>query len=161
MPENPKVAVCLWFDDQAEQAAEFYTSLISDSRITGVNRPVEGESALMVTFTLGGTPFQALYGGPQFQHSEAASISVTANDQEETDRLWNALVANGGSESRCAWLKDRFGVSWQIVPKALQEYLGAADREAAGRAMQAMLGMNRIIISELDAAFHAARVSCS
>lgn len=150
---NTNVAICLWFDGQAEEAAEFYTSLIPDSEIRNVFRPAEDQPALMVTFTLGGVPFQALNGGPQYKHSEAASISVTTKDQKETDRLWNALTADGGSEGNCAWLKDRFGVSWQIVPAALSTYIGSSDREASGRAMKAMMDMNKIIIFELEAAF--------
>ena len=149
----PKVAVCLWFDGQAEEAASFYTSLIPDSEIASVSRLAEDQPALIVTFTLGGTPFQALNGGPQYKHSEAASIAVTAQDQEETDRLWHALTANGGSEGQCGWLKDRFGVSWQIVPAALSDYIGSSDREAAGRAIEAMLKMGKIDIAEIDAAY--------
>jgi predicted 3-demethylubiquinone-9 3-methyltransferase (glyoxalase superfamily) len=154
MSINTNVAICLWFDGQAEEAAEFYTSLIPDSEITNISRPAEDQPALMVMFTLGGVPFQALNGGPQYRHSEAVSISVTCKDQEETDRLWDALTADGGSEGKCAWLKDRFGVSWQIVPAALSTYIGSSDCEASGRAMKAMLGMNKIIISELEAAFN-------
>lgn len=154
MSTNPKVAVCLWFDGQAEEAAAFYTSLISGSEIQHVSRPAADQPAVIVAFTLGGVPFQALNGGPQYKHSEAASIVVTTQDQAETDWLWDALTADGGSEGRCAWLKDRFGISWQIVPAALHEYIGAPDREAAARAVQAMLGMNKIIISELEAAFN-------
>lgn len=154
MTIKTNVAICLWFDGQAEEAAEFYTSLIPDSEIRSISRPAEDQPALMVTFVLGGVPFQALNGGPQYKHSEAASISVTTKDQAETDRLWNALTADGGREGKCAWLKDRFGVSWQIVPAALSAYIGSSDREASGRAMQAMMGMNKIVISELEAAFN-------
>ena len=153
MSVNPKVSTCLWFDGDAEEAATFYTSLLPDSRITNVTRPVPGGLALLVGFTLAGAPFQALNGGPQYRHSEAASISVGTEDQEETDRLWAALIANGGCESQCAWLRDRFGVSWQIVPKALPRLIGASDRVAATRAMQAMMGMRKIDIAALEAAF--------
>ena len=104
-------------------------------------------------FTLAGTPYQALNGGPQFSFTEAASISVITEDQQETDRLWSALTAEGGEESRCGWLKDRFGLSWQIVPEALPRLLGDRDREAAGRAMQAMPGMGKIDIAALKAAY--------
>jgi predicted 3-demethylubiquinone-9 3-methyltransferase (glyoxalase superfamily) len=106
-----------------------------------------------VTFTLGGAPFQALNGGPKYEFTEAASISVITRDQAETDRLWEALIADGGSESQCAWLKDRFGLSWQIVPEVLPRLLGAADRQAADRAMQAMLLMRKIDIAALERAF--------
>jgi predicted 3-demethylubiquinone-9 3-methyltransferase (glyoxalase superfamily) len=150
---SPKVATCLWFDGDAEQAAAFYVSLVPDSRITNVARLQPDGPALLVSFTLGGTPFQALNGGPQYRFTEAASISVSTEDQAETDRLWAALTAGGGSESQCGWLKDRFGLSWQIVPVALPLLLGSPDRTAAGRAMQAMLGMRRIDIAALEAAY--------
>ena len=127
--------------------------MLADSRITNVVRPVPDGPALLVEFTLGGAPFQALNGGPQYKLSEAASISVTTEDQEETDRLWAALTADGGSESQCAWLKDRFGMSWQIVPEALRRFIGSSDRVAAERAMQAMMGMRKIDIAALEAAY--------
>ena len=146
MAKQSTVATCLWFDGQAEEAARFYTALIPNSAITSV-------SPAMVAFTLDGVPFQALNGGPQFKHTEAASISVTTHDQDETDRLWSALTADGGSEGRCAWLKDRFGVSWQIVPSILPKLLGSPDREAADRALKAMLQMKKIDIAKLEAAF--------
>lgn len=154
MSLKPRVAVCLRFDGEAEQAAELYTSLIPDSEITNTMRMAEDQPALMVEFTLNGVPFQALNGGPEFKRSDAASISVTTQDQQETDQLWNALIADGGSEGNCAWLKDKFGVSWQIVPAILPEYLSAADKAAAERVMQVMMGMNKIIIAELDVAFN-------
>ena len=153
MNNPPRVATCLWFDGQAEEAAGFYTSLIENSRITNVMRLNPGGPALMVDFTLGGAPFQALNGGPQYRFNEAASISVSTQDQEDTDRLWTGLTADGGSEGQCAWLKDRYGMSWQIVPKALGQFLGASDRAAAGRVMQAMLVMRKIDIARLEAAF--------
>lgn len=128
-----KVATCLWYDAVAEEAAELYTSLIPDSEMGSVTRPEPDGPAVLVEFTLGGVPFQALNGGPKFQLSEAASIAVTTSDQEETDRLWDALVADGGEESRCGWLKDKFGLSWQIVPEALLRLLASADREAVAR----------------------------
>jgi len=153
MPNTPKVSTCLWYDGDAEEAAAFYTSLLPDSRITGTFRPSPDGPALMVEFTLGGTPFQALNGGPHYKFTEAASISVSTDDQAETDRLWAALTADGGSEGRCAWLKDRFGVSWQIVPKTLSRLLASSDRAAAGRAMEAMLAMRKIDIAALEAAY--------
>ena len=153
MPTTPKVSTCLWYDGDAEEAAAFYTSLLPDSRITGVLRLEPGGPALMVEFTLGGAPFQALNGGPHYKFTEAASISVSTEDQAETDRLWAALIADGGSESQCAWLKDRFGMSWQIVPKVLLRLLASSDRAAAGRAMQAMLAMSKIDIAALEAAY--------
>jgi predicted 3-demethylubiquinone-9 3-methyltransferase (glyoxalase superfamily) len=146
MISSSMVAVCLWFDGQAEEAARFYTSLIPNSRITGT-------SPAMTTFVLDGVPFQALNGGPQFKPTEAASICVRTTDQAETDRLWAALTADGGCEGRCAWLKDRFGVSWQIVPAVLPQLLGSSDRDAAGRALQAMLRMKKIEIALLESAY--------
>ncbi|MBP1467072.1 VOC family protein [Candidatus Chloroploca sp. M-50] len=149
MTPSSSVAVCLWYDSNAEEAARFYTSLLPNSAILSV-------SPVMVTFTLDGVPFQALNGGPQFKPTEAASISVTTKDQQETDYLWSALTADGGEEGQCAWLKDRFGVSWQIVPQILSKLLGSPDRQAANRAMQAMLQMSKIDIETLESAFKGA-----
>jgi predicted 3-demethylubiquinone-9 3-methyltransferase (glyoxalase superfamily) len=146
MSSSSTVAVCLWFDGNAEEAARLYTSLIPNSEVTSV-------SPMMVTFTLDGMQFQGLNGGPHFKPTEAASIVVSTQEQAETDRLWSALIADGGAESRCAWLKDRFGVSWQIVPEALPRLLGAPDRQAADRALAAMLKMAKIDIAALEAAF--------
>jgi predicted 3-demethylubiquinone-9 3-methyltransferase (glyoxalase superfamily) len=142
------VSVCLWYDGSAEEAARFYTSLIPNSEVISI-------SPVMVTFTLDGVPFQALNGGPQFKPTEAASIVVTTKNQEDTDRLWSTLTANGGSEGRCAWLKDRFGVSWQIVPQILPKFLSSSDRQAADRVLQAMLKMSKIDIEALESAFNA------
>jgi predicted 3-demethylubiquinone-9 3-methyltransferase (glyoxalase superfamily) len=154
MSKQSRVAVCLWFNDQAEEAAQFYTSLLANSEIQNIYRQTASSTALMVNFTLNGVPFQALNGGPQFPPSEAASIVVSTSDQAETDRLWQALIAEGGQAGQCAWLKDRFGVSWQIVPDALGQLMSGPDAEGAARVMQAMLGMQKIQISELEAAYH-------
>jgi predicted 3-demethylubiquinone-9 3-methyltransferase (glyoxalase superfamily) len=148
-----KVKTCLWFDNQGEAAARFYVSLLPESRIDSVFRPQPEGPPLVVEFTLAGTPYQALNGGPAYRLNEAASISVVTKDQAETDRLWAALTADGGAESRCGWLKDRFGLSWQIVPEALPRLLSDPDRAAADRAMQAMLKMGKIDIAALEAAF--------
>jgi predicted 3-demethylubiquinone-9 3-methyltransferase (glyoxalase superfamily) len=153
MSNKPKVRTCLWFDTNGEDAAKFYVSLLPGSSIETVSRPAPGKPALIVELSLAGTPYMFLNGGPQYKLSPAASIAVRTADQEETDRLWNALLADGGEESQCAWLKDRFGVSWQIVPEALPRLLGADDRDAAGRAMQAMFQMRKIDIAALEAAF--------
>lgn len=153
MKFNAKVRTCLWFDNQIEEAAKFYVSLLPDSLIENTVQPDPNGHPLVIEFTIGGTPFMLLNGGPGFPHSEASSISVLTEDQAETDRLWNALTADGGSESQCGWLKDRYGVSWQVVPKALPRLLGDPDREAAGRAMQAMMKMAKIDIAALEAAF--------
>lgn len=148
MSISSAVSVCLWYDGNAEEAARLYTSLIPNSEVTSI-------SPVMVTFKLDGVPFQALNGGPQFQPTEAASIVVSTKNQEDTDSLWSSLIADGGSEGRCAWLKDRFGVSWQIVPQILPKLLGASDRQAAYRALQAMLKMLKIDIKALEDAFNA------
>lgn len=153
MSERPKVRTCLWFDGTGEEAAEFYVSVLPDSHVETVSRAEPGKPALIVELSLCGTPYRFLNGGPHFKLSPATSIAVRTADQAETDRLWSALLADGGEEGRCAWLTDRFGVSWQIVPDALPRMLGDDDREAAGRAMQAMMTMNKIDIAALEAAF--------
>ncbi len=108
---------------------------------------------MLITFTLDGIPFQALNGGPQYQFSEACSISISTVDQDETDRLWEALTTDGGREGHCAWLKDRFGMSWQIVPEALPRLLGSSDRSAADRVLKSMMAMKKIDIQALESAF--------
>lgn len=154
-----KVAPCLWFDGEAEAAAAFYTGLLPDSRIERVSRaaadtpgPPAG-AVLTVEFTLAGRRFIALNGGPQFPFTEAVSLSIDCDDQAEVDRYWNAFLANGGTASQCGWLKDRWGLSWQIVPRQLAELLGSADRAAAARAMQAMLTMRKLDVAVLQRAF--------
>lgn len=146
------VRTCLWYDGKAEEAASLYVSLLPGSRIEDVWRPEPEGPALVVAFTLGGAPYMALNGGPAYRHSPAASISVTTPDQAETDRLWDALVADGGAESRCGWLTDRYGVSWQITPEALPALLRQPDAAAAGRVWNAMLEMTRIDVAALEAA---------
>jgi predicted 3-demethylubiquinone-9 3-methyltransferase (glyoxalase superfamily) len=153
-----KISPFLWFDDQAEDAANLYVDVFPNSRILKVVR--NGEAApgptgavLTVQFELDGLPVTALNGGPRhYQFTEAFSLSVICEDQAEVDRYWSALTAHGGAESRCGWLRDRFGLSWQIVPKALPRLLGDPDRGRANRAMQAMLGMRRLDIAALEAA---------
>lgn len=153
-----KIAPCLWFDGQAETAARFYTTLIPGSRIDRVTRapsdnPSTPEGAVLtVDFTLAGQRFIALNGGPQFPFTEAVSFSIDCEDQAEVDRYWDALTAAGGTPGQCGWLKDKFGLSWQIVPRQLVELLGNPDRAAAGRAMQAMLQMQKIDIAGLQRA---------
>ena len=155
MNEIPKVRTCLWFNGVAEEAAEFYVSLLPGSSIETASRADPTKPALVVELSLKGTPYMFLNGGPQYQLTPAASIVIRTVDQAETDRLWDALVAEGGEEGMCAWLTDRFGVSWQIVPDALLGMMGSEDREAAGRATDAMLQMKKIDISTLEAAFRA------
>lgn len=153
MTDRAKVVTCLWFDGKGEEAARYYVSLIPDSEILHVVGQGPDRPPLIVEFSLAGTQYQALNGGPQYTLNEACSIAVTTEDQAETDRLWEALTADGGRESRCGWLVDRFGVSWQIVPRALPRLIGGPDREAAGRATQAMMKMAKIDIATLEAAY--------
>jgi predicted 3-demethylubiquinone-9 3-methyltransferase (glyoxalase superfamily) len=154
-----KITPCLWFDGVAEEAARFYTSLIPNSRIDAVNRsPADTpsgpkDSVLTVEFTLGGRTFVALNGGPDFKFNEAISLSIDCEDQAEVDRYWDALLANGGEPSVCGWLKDRFGLSWQVVPRRMAELFGSPDRAAAQRAMQAMLEMTKLDIDTLERAY--------
>ncbi|MEU7856075.1 VOC family protein [Nonomuraea sp. NPDC049141] len=151
-----KITTYLWFDNQAEEAAEFYTSIFEDSRILEVNRygdagPGPAGTAMMVSFELAGQRFLALNGGPQFAFTEAISLYVDCASQEEVDELW-AKLTEGGEESQCGWLKDRWGLSWQIIPKALPELLGNPDPAKAQQVMKAMMGMRKIDISALEAA---------
>lgn len=150
------VTPCLWFNGNAEAAARFYATLLPNSRILSPEKPTpEGQAEpLMVIFEIDGLKVQGLNGGPSYQLSPAFSFSVSVDGQQEVDRLWNALTADGGEESMCGWLVDRFGVSWQIVPKQLMEFLSAPDREAAMRAQQAMLKMRKIDIAALARAFN-------
>lgn len=147
-----KVSPFLWFDTEAEVAAEFYVSLFDGSHVTSVSRMPDG-SAFGVSFLLDGVEFQAMNAGPHFSFTEAVSMFVRADTQPEIDRLWDALIADGGAPSRCGWLKDRWGLSWQIVPAVLGEVLGGADPDGAARAMQAMRTMDKLVIAELQAAY--------
>lgn len=152
-----KITTFLWFDDRAEEAMEFYTSLFADSEVVEVTRHGPGgpgpEGALFHgTFRLAGQEYMALNGGPMFRFTEAVSLFVRCDSQDEIDRLWSALTADGGEESMCGWLKDRFGLSWQIVPSRLGELLGGDDPAASRRATQAMLGMRKLDIAALEAA---------
>ncbi|QNE34113.1 VOC family protein [Leifsonia shinshuensis] len=150
-----KVRTFLWYDGQAEAATSHYVSLVPDSRILSVDRLGEGDSIVLVTFELGGIEYVALDGGPLYSFTEAASIMVVCDDQEEVDRLWDGLTADGGEPGPCGWLKDRWGLSWQIVPRALLELQQDPDRERAGRANAAMLTMGKIDIAALYAAADA------
>ena len=146
----PVQTPCLWFDGQAEEAAELYTSVFPRSAITGVRRNPDG-TALVVEWTLDGQPYMGLNGGPGQTASWAVSLSVACADQAEVDHYWSAL-SEGGEESMCGWLKDRFGFWWQVVPARLVELVGDPDPERAQRAMQAMLGMRKIVVAELEQA---------
>ena len=156
-----KISPCLWFNGKAEEAARFYTSLFPNSRITSIDRsPGETPSGpkdmvLTVNFTLDGNSYIGLNGGPDFTFNEAISLSIDCADQAEVDRYWAALTADGGEESVCGWLKDKFGVSWQVVPRRLPELLNGPDREAAARVLEAMLKMVKIDVAELERAAKA------
>jgi predicted 3-demethylubiquinone-9 3-methyltransferase (glyoxalase superfamily) len=148
------IRTCLWFrDGRGREAAEFYCSLIPESRI---ERTFSGDAGhgpfSVIDFTLGGTAYQILDAGPHFTLTEAVSISVETTDQAETDRLWNALTANGGEEGVCGWLKDRYGVSWQIFPKRLTELTMNADKDVSAKAMAAMMKQKKIEIAAIEAA---------
>lgn len=153
------IAICLWFNGTAEEAAEFYTSVVPNSRITGrqasaADNPSTAKGdLLLVTFTLDGIPFTALNGGPQFTHSPAASIELHCATQEEADRAWDAFLAGGGTAGQCGWLTDRFGVSWQVIPDEMGQYLGGPDPAGRERAMAAMLTMTRLDVATMKAAY--------
>lgn len=155
-----KISPCLWFDNQAEEAASFYVSIFKNSAILGVSRYGEGGpgpagSAMSVSFVLDGLEIQALNGGPAFNFTEAISLFVMAETQEEIDDLWEKLTSGGGAPSQCGWLKDRYGLSWQVVPPVLGELLSDPDPDKSGRVMAAMLGMRKIDIAGLRAAYDA------
>lgn len=152
-----KITPFLWFDANAEEAAEFYVSIFEDARIDQVSRcgeagPGPVGSALVVEFTLFGQRFRALNAGPLYKFNEAVSFQVDCETQEEVDRYWSTLT-EGGQEVACGWLKDKFGLSWQITPTILGEYLGGPDLEGAGRAMKAMMGMVKLDIAALRRAY--------
>ena len=155
-----KITTCLWFDDQAEAAMNHYTSIFPNAKRGQITRYGKGGpgpegSVLTCSFELEGREFTALNGGPAFQFTEAISLSVAGADQAEVDYYWEKLTADGGSESQCGWLKDRFGLSWQIVPRRLVELLADPDPGRAQRATAAMLKMRKIDIAELERAADA------
>lgn len=153
-----KVTPCLWFASNALEAAEFYTSVLPNSSVDDVHRSSidtpgnKAGSVLMVRFTMAGSPYLALNGGPHDTFNDAISLSVSCDDQAEVDRLWTALTADGGRPVQCGWLKDKHGLSWQIVPKRLPELLSTGDDQARKRTMQAMMKMVKIDIRALEAA---------
>ena len=152
-----KNTICLWYDKDAEGAARFYAATFPDSAVAAVNRaPADYPSGkagdvLTVEFTVAGIPCLGLNGGPAFKHSEAFSFQIATDDQEETDRYWNAIVGNGGQESQCGWCKDKWGISWQITPRVLMEALRVGGDEAK-RAFAAMMGMKKIDVAAIKAA---------
>jgi predicted 3-demethylubiquinone-9 3-methyltransferase (glyoxalase superfamily) len=155
----PNITPCLWFDGDAEEAATFYTSTFPNSRIDKVVRAATETPSnrkgdvITVEFTLDGSPFVGLNGGPAFTFSEAVSFVIECQDQAEVDRYWEALIAGGGEPSVCGWLKDRFGLSWQVVPRRLNEMMESDDRAAAERATKAMLEMTKLDVAKLEQAF--------
>lgn len=157
---NKKINIvpCLWFDKNAEEAAEFYAKTFPGSRVTAVNRSPcdyhngKAGDVLMVEFTILGQPFVGLNGGPQYSFTEAVSFQVYTDTQEETDRYWNAIVQNGGQEVACSWCVDKFGLRWQIVPRVMMEAISDPDTASAKRAMEAMTQMVKIDIAKIEAA---------
>ncbi len=147
-----KITPFLWFDTQAEDAMNFYVSLFKNSKVNNVSRGPDGK-VFTVSFELDGQEFIGLNAGPQFKFNEAISMFVNCEDQAEVDYFWNALTADGGEESMCSWCKDKYGLSWQIVPKQLGELMGDPDPEKSQRVMQAMLKMQKIIVADLQKAY--------
>jgi predicted 3-demethylubiquinone-9 3-methyltransferase (glyoxalase superfamily) len=159
--QNGRIQPCLWFDDDLEEAARFYTSIFPNSSIGHMARhtdPALGDPAPVLAgeFTLDGITFRGINGGPEFRFTEAISFSVTCRDQSEVDYYWDSLV-DGGEESMCGWLKDRFGLSWQVVPTRLYELISDPDRERADAAAGAMMRMRRIVVADLERAADAVR----
>ncbi len=153
----PAITPCLWFDTQGQEAAELYVSVFPNSRILntsyyGEAGPREAGTVLTVEFELDGQRFTALNGGPEFTFNEAVSFQIDCADQDEVDHYWSRLTADGGEEGPCGWLKDRFGLSWQVVPRRLSELLTDPDAGRSQRAMKAMLGMKKLEIAALEAA---------
>lgn len=146
-----KITPFLWYDDKAQEAATFYCSVFKDSKILST-MPGPGETAMGVTFQINGQELTAFNGGPMFKFNESISLFVNCETQEEVDYYWNSLIAGGGEPSRCGWLKDKYGLSWQIVPTALSRLLQDKDRAKAGRVMDAMMKMDKIIIADLEKA---------
>ena len=154
-----KITPCLWFDSEAEEAANLYVSIFNNSKITSTARytksseEVSGKpagSVVTVEFELDGNPFMALNGGPLFKFSEAVSFTIPCKDQEEVDYFWEKLIADGGQESVCGWLKDKFGLSWQVVPEILPQLLSSDDQNVRERVMARMMQMKKIVVADLE-----------
>lgn len=161
MSSKQKITTFLWFDDNAEEAMNFYVSIFKNSKILSIARygdagPGPKGKVMLGTFQLEGQQFMALNGGPQFKFTEAISLYVDCDTQEEVDKLWEKLTADGGAPSQCGWLKDKFGLSWQIIPAALPRLLGDKDPERSKRVMEAMLQMRKIDIGKLQRAYDGA-----
>ncbi len=159
MAKPQSISTCIWMNNQGEEAANFYVSLFSNSRIVHVSRygpgqPMSEGTAMLTRFELDGVSFAILNGGPMFPLSEALSLVVTCDSQAELDRLWNALIADGGAESHCGWCKDRFGLSWQIIPAQIADWMSSSDKAALGRMWGQLMQMRKLDIATLAAAFH-------
>jgi len=153
------IAPCLWFPGNAEEAVDYYVSVFKDSRVLHIDRfsdvgPDPEAPVVFIEFEINGQPFQAINGGPEFPFSEAVSFAIECKNQAEVDYYWDTLT-EGGAPSECGWLKDKYGVSWQVVPRVLNEMLRDANRERAGQAMRRMLQMSKLDVAELQAAFDA------
>jgi predicted 3-demethylubiquinone-9 3-methyltransferase (glyoxalase superfamily) len=159
MESTQILTTCLWFNDNAREVAEFYVTTFPRSRmlskwVTPVETPGNSPNTeVMVDFEIFGQKFVAVNGGPMFTHSEAVSFVIPCSDQAEVDHYWDALTADGGQAGKCGWLKDKFGVSWQVVPSAMGDYLGGPDAEGRARATAAMLSMTKLVLAELQAAY--------
>ncbi len=160
--DNAQLTTCLWFTDNAREAAEFYVSNFPNSRmlshwVTPIETPGnQPNTEVTVDFEIFGQKFVGVNGGPLFPHTEAVSFVIPCDNQTDVDHYWNLLTADGGQESKCGWLKDKFGVSWQVVPNEMGNYLGGADADGRARATQAMLQMTKLDIAELKAAYEGA-----
>lgn len=160
-----KIAPCLWFNGEAEEAAKFYVSLLPGSRIDHIQRsPIDNPggkqgSVLVVHFTLAGQEYMALNGGSRFEYTHAISFKIDCADQAEVDRLWDGLSSGGGETLQCGWVRDRYGISWQVVPTVMPQLLGGPDAAGAKRAMQAMMGMTKLDIAELRRAYEGKSVA--
>jgi predicted 3-demethylubiquinone-9 3-methyltransferase (glyoxalase superfamily) len=157
MPATPKLRTMLWFDTQAEEAAKLYVSIVPNSKILDVSHygdtgPGKKGAVMTVAFKLGELDFVALNGGPQFKFNEAVSLVIEVETQEEVDRYWKALTANGGQEGPCGWLKDRYGLSWQVVPAAAIRALNGTDQKKADRVMAAVMQMKKFDVAKIEAA---------
>jgi predicted 3-demethylubiquinone-9 3-methyltransferase (glyoxalase superfamily) len=148
----PKISPFLWFDDTAEEAGNFYASIFPNSSVEVLSRNPDTGRAFGVRFVIDGLEVSAMNAGPMFPFTEAFSLYVDVETQKEIDYYWDALRADGGEESQCGWLKDQFGLSWQVVPRILGELMSSPDAAAAGRATQAMFGMKKLVIADLEAA---------
>lgn len=158
MSKAQKVSTCLWFDTQAEEAAAFYTSLLPNSKITAISRygagaPMPEGMPLVVNFELDGREFMALNGGPHFKFTEASSMVVKCDTQAEIDALWSKLTADGGEESQCGWLKDKYGLSWQIIPSKIGDWISGKDKAAAARVMDVIMNSVKLDIAQLETAY--------